>query len=588
VAASLVVCGAAAAGPTWHARVALSAPPLAVEPEVAISRGGEAVVVWDREEGPVCASAPDNPACIHVLEARSRPSGAWEPPVVLMRPGVGPGPRVAVNGKGDAIVVWRHDIGEPRVLQAAWRPGTSRQWQEPIDLSGAGPIGGQDVGIDEAGNAIAVWTIDLGGGLIAQAELRPFLSGSWGAPVTLSRAGETAVGAPSLAVNGAGDAVAVWTRNGGVVQAASRPAGTGAWQPAVDVGGGREPQVVLDPAGNPVAVWSVPGGGVQGSIRTVGGGWTSPVDVSRGAATAPRLGIDDGGNAVALWLSPPGPHVRSARRAAATGVWSQPVAVSVSGLAASEPDVAVDARGNAVAVWTHGSAPTMRAALRPAAAAAWLPGVGLSAAGVTTGDPRVAIDAAGRALALWTRRSVGESVVESTELAGAGPVFWGLTIPTKRPTRRPVQFSVRSTAWAAPVVGQPLWRFGDNTSASGQNVTHTYAARGMFTVTVIHTDAAGGTTSATGRIKLVAVLNTVLPTITRTGNTLSCTTGTWSGVMPITYAWHWRRNGRLVSAATASTYVVGASDAGKQLVCSVTATNSVGSTTVVSAPVRVR
>ena len=587
-AAFLVACGAAAAGPTWHARVPLSSPPLAVEPDLALSRGGEAVVVWDREDGPVCASAPDNPACVHVLEARSRLVGGWEAPAEIMRPGVGPGPRVAVNSKGDAVVVWRHDIGAPRVLQAAWRPGTSRPWQAPIDLSGAGPMGGQDVGLDDAGNAVAAWTIDLGAGLVAQAEVRPFASGSWGAPSTLSRAGETAVGAPDLAVNGAGDAVAVWTRGGGVVQASARPASSGVWQPAVDIAPGTQPQVVLDPAGNAVAVWAVPGGGVQGSSRSAGGGWSGPTDVSRGAGTSVQIGVDDSGNVVAVWLSPAGPHVRSSRRDAATGAWSQPVDVSVAGVGASEPDVAVDPRGNAVAVWNRAGAPTLRAALRPVATGSWLSGVGLSAAGVTTGDARVAIDASGRALAIWTRRGPGQSVVESSELAGAGPVFTGVTIPTKRAVGKPVQFSLRSSAWAAPVVGQPLWRFGDTKTASGQTVTHVYTARGSYTVSVAHSDAAGGTSTASGTIKLVAVLNTVPPSVARSGNTLSCSPGAWSGVTPIAYAYRWRRNGALVPGATSSTYASGQVDVGKALVCSVTASNAVGATTALSAPLTVR
>ena len=580
--AFFVVCGMASAGPTWRVRVPLSSPPLAVEPELAMSRAGEAVVVWDREDGPVCASAPDNPACVHVLEARSRPAAGWESPAEIMRPGVGPGARVAVNSKGDAVVVWRHDIGAPRVLQAAWRPGTSRQWQAPIDLSGAGPMGGQDVGLDDAGNAIAAWTIDLGSGPVAQAEVRPFASGSWGAPITLSRPGETAVGAPSLAVNGAGDAVAVWTRGGGVVQASTRPATSGVWQPAVDIAPGAEPQVALDPVGSAVAVWSVPGGGVQSSFRPAGGGWSGPADVSRGAGSSARIGVDDGGSAVAVWLSPPGPHVRSARRNAATGAWSQQADVSAAGIAASAPDVAVDPRGNAVAVWVRASAPTLRAALRPVATGSWLSGVGLSGAGATTGDPRVAIDAGGRGLAIWTRRGPGESLVESSELAGTGPVFTGVTIPAKRAVGKPVQFSVKSSAWAAPTVGQPLWRFGDTKTASGQNVTHTYTARGTFTVSVTHSDSAGGTSSATGTIKIVAVLNTVLPSVSRAGNTLSCSPGTWSGVTPISFVYNWRRNGALVPGATSSTYTIAGADAGKSVVCSVTARNAIGATTVVS------
>jgi hypothetical protein len=586
----LAACAGASAAPSWRAPLPLSEPPLAVEPHLALSADGEAVVTWDRELGPVCATAPDNQDCKHVLETRSRPAAAWEGPVEIMRPGVGPGPRVAVNDGGDAIVVWRHDIGVPRVLQGSWRPRTSRQWQAPIDLSDPGPMGGQDVGIDAAGNVIAVWTIDLGAGLVAQAKVRPVSSGSWGGQSTLSRPGETALGAPRLAVSSSGDAVVVWSRAPGIVQAASRPGSTGAWQPASDLGQGRDPQIALDPAGNAVAVWSVPGGGVQGAFRAVGGGWSGAADVSRGAGSAAEVAVDSAGNAVAAWLGGAGPHVRSARRDRATGVWSQPISVSATGAAAGQPKLAVDPRGNAVAVWTRGTPPTVRAALRPAALGAWLSGVGLSAAGVVGADPLVEIDAAGRALAVWVRRATGVSVVESTELTGSGPLLTAVRIPARAAARRPVGFAVRPAAWAVPLAGAPVWRFGDGTGATGSTVTHTYGAPRTFGVTVEQTDVAGGASVRTGQLKVVNVLNVGPPSIAggaSVGNSLTCRAGTWTGVTPIQYAFRWRRNGLLISGARSQTFLVRQVDAGASLSCSVIATNPVGSSTANAPAVRV-
>jgi PKD domain len=588
--AVLSLCAGAAAAPGWRAPLPLSEPPLAVEPHLALSADGEAVVTWDREVGSVCATAPDNPSCIHVLETRSRPTAAWEGAVEIMRPGVGPGPRVAVNDGGDAIVVWRHDIGAPRVLQAAWRPRTSRQWQAPIDLSDAGPMGGQDVGLDAAGNAVAVWSIDLGGGLITQAKVRPVSSGSWLGQTTISRPGETVVGAPRLAMNAAGDAVAVWVRAPGVVQAALRPASTGAWQPASDLGPGRDPEIAVDPAGSTVAIWSVPGGGVQSAFRPAGLGWSGAADVSRAPGTAGEVALDNAGNAVAVWLGGAGPHVRSARRDRATGAWSQPVAVSAAGTAAAEPQVAVDERGNAVAVWTRGTPPTVRAALRPAGLGAWLAGVGLSAAGAAVADPLVEIDAAGRALAVWTRRAPAVSIVESAELAGTGPLLTAARIPARAAARRPVAFAVRPAAWAAPLVGAPAWRFGDGATASGQSVAHTYAARGAFTVTVNQSDAAGGVSARTAQLRIVAVLNVGRPSVAgsaNAGSTLTCRKGTWRGVTPIQYAFRWRRNGRLITGARSQTFVVRQADAGALVGCSVIATNAVGSSTANAQTVRV-
>lgn len=83
-----------------------------------------------------------------------------------------------------------------------------------------------------------------------------------------------------------------------------------------------------------------------------------------------------------------------------------------------------------------------------------------------------------------------------------------------------------------------------------------------------------------------APANTVAPAVTGTANvgeTLSCSTGTWTGTEPITYAYQWQRSDDGVTAwtniagATASTYAVPNADYQKYLRCVVTATNSAGS-----------
>ena len=75
-----------------------------------------------------------------------------------------------------------------------------------------------------------------------------------------------------------------------------------------------------------------------------------------------------------------------------------------------------------------------------------------------------------------------------------------------------------------------------------------------------------------------APANTVAPAITGTaqeGQTLSCSTGTWSGSP--TYAYQWKRNGSNIGSATNSTYVLVTADVGQLIKCTVTATNFIGS-----------
>ncbi len=62
------------------------------------------------------------------------------------------------------------------------------------------------------------------------------------------------------------------------------------------------------------------------------------------------------------------------------------------------------------------------------------------------------------------------------------------------------------------------------------------------------------------------------------GDTVSCTTGTWSGPGTFAYSYQWRRNGANISLATSSTYVLVTADDGAAIDCVVTATTTYGAT----------
>jgi hypothetical protein len=90
---------------------------------------------------------------------------------------------------------------------------------------------------------------------------------------------------------------------------------------------------------------------------------------------------------------------------------------------------------------------------------------------------------------------------------------------------------------------------------------------------------AGYRTPAIRRAAVYAVankpVNSVLPAITGTttvGQTLTCSSGTWS--KSPTYAYQWLRDSVAISGATAATRVLAAPDAGALMSCTVTATNA--------------
>jgi hypothetical protein len=173
--------------------------------------------------------------------ATTKPLPAWLAPQDLSAAGQGAyDPQVAVDGQGNAIAVWhRFDAGTNTIVQAAARAAASRRRRRyftpkrggsfgaPQDLSAAGQSASfSEVAVDGRGNAIAVWRRFDGTNTIVQAAVRA-AGGSFGAPQDLSAAGQTA-NDPQVAVDGQGNAIAVWSRSNGtnyIVQAAVRAAG---------------------------------------------------------------------------------------------------------------------------------------------------------------------------------------------------------------------------------------------------------------------------------------------------------------------------------------------------------------------------
>jgi hypothetical protein len=200
---------------------------------------------------------------------------------------------------------------------------------------------------------------------------------------------------------------------------------------------------------------------------------------------------------------------------------------------------------------------------------------------------------ASNAIAVWNQSSSQRVVVESSVLAGSGPVLAGMTVPKRAiVVGARARFSVRPVAWAAPLVGEPLWRFGDGGSLTGARVVHAYRRTGRYTLSVSQADAAGGVSTATATIAVIGtqVRNRQPPSIRgapRIGRTLTCLRGIWSGSPPIRYAYNWRRDGRVIPGATRRRYRLVGSDAGSLIACEVEAKNPAGSARAISAIVGV-
>jgi PKD repeat protein len=140
-----------------------------------------------------------------------------------------------------------------------------------------------------------------------------------------------------------------------------RPAG-GDWSDPDDLSdasqNAAEPDVAIDEAGEAVAVWTRSNGTndiVQGAVRPAGGDWGAPDDLSASGqhGTSPVVAANVAVGAVALWDRPDGSHLRvqAAVRPPNDDEWSNPDTLSATGENAGFGEVALDAAGNAIAVF---------------------------------------------------------------------------------------------------------------------------------------------------------------------------------------------------------------------------------------------
>ena len=431
--ASVTVCDAAsgalvldgAVGDLAHAmsvpRWSASDAAVAADPEIAIAGNGAALVVWSEVINGHS-----------VVRARDVDAGAT---VSLSNAGDAGLAKVAFDAAGNAVAVWtqyennRNDIWSSRFVAAGG------SWSTPLRISPPNAVADAnvpDLGVDAAGNAIAVWHQGDGRNNHFDVWSARFSAagGAWSAPALVSDGVASAFN-PRIAVNAAGVGAVAWSQSQGDGSTVSSQA-QDIWARRVDsagvfstatrldaVGGdvdGYYGQIALavDASGNGLALW-VQGSGslpfvIHAARLSASNGWLGDVVLNPAAieeSYSPQLGLDAAGNAVVVWQQQTGigAYGAFARFDAATGSWSAPA--SFGGDIAGDvydPHVAVDGAGNATAVWYQLSGDTVSVlSSRSLAGGAWSPSgvLDVSTVGLSYPVPRVAANGAGRTLALW-------------------------------------------------------------------------------------------------------------------------------------------------------------------------------------------
>jgi hypothetical protein len=218
----------------------------AFDPRLAVNDRGDAVVVWN--DGLARAEAVTRSA-----------GGSWSPPTRLDRDGSAHRPRVALSNRGKAVAVWFRTTPDEWVVESATgRVGAG--WSSPTVLNErGGSASWPQVAMSDRGEAVAVWLRGTDPATTVEAATQP-PRGRWSAPQQIGFT-ETSMAEPGVAVSRDGDAVAVW------------PQGTGSAR------------------------------SIAGATRTTRGRWSALGFLSGPGVSSftPRVAVSDRGAAVIVW-----------------------------------------------------------------------------------------------------------------------------------------------------------------------------------------------------------------------------------------------------------------------------------------------
>ncbi|MDX6609132.1 MAG: hypothetical protein QOF85_1057 [Solirubrobacterales bacterium] len=291
---------------------ALQASPVgavALNPQVAISPTGMAWAIWRHK---LNRKAGDPVVTVEVI--RRQGSAAWSVPTLRdltpapteTSPIAVEEPQIEWNANGQRMAAWANQPASGvAFMEERWGSGGDfGGWGEPpVFLSdGTRNVEVPRIAIDGQGRGVAVWRSFDESGLGVRASTTAFINGSWSASVPLAT-NQTGI-EPQVAIDPAGDATAVWPALGGLISAASRPAG-GVFGAAAPIkADGADPRVAMDAAGDAIISWALLGGGIEVAVNDVTppvlSALSVPSSADTGAAVAMSATASDAWSGVSL------------------------------------------------------------------------------------------------------------------------------------------------------------------------------------------------------------------------------------------------------------------------------------------------
>ncbi len=387
----------------------------AASPQIAVDAAGNAIAVWAQHDG----------TRNNIWANRYTVGSGWGTAELLETDNTGSAisPQIVLDSAGNALAVWQQFDGTDYDIWAnRYQPDFGWGTAVLIEANDTGDAYYPQIALDSAGNAIAVWQQSDGtrNDIWANRYLPGF---GWGTPELIETDNVESAYVPQIAVDSAGNAIAVWNQYDGMrfnIWANRYVAGSG-WGTAElietdNVGDATNPQIALDSAGNAIAVWHQ----FDGTRNNI---WANRYIADSGWGTAelietddtenarfPQIAVDAAGNAIVVWHQFDGARNNIwANRYIADSGWGTAELIETDNAgSAYYPQIAMDSAGNAIAVWHQNDGARYNIwANRYVAGSGW--GAAELIETDNVGDatnPQTALDSTGNAIAVW-RQSDG-------------------------------------------------------------------------------------------------------------------------------------------------------------------------------------
>ncbi|MBN2041649.1 MAG: hypothetical protein JW864_16555 [Spirochaetes bacterium] len=305
-------------------------------------------------------------ACSDDGESSSSPVKSWRTPepVESYNGGTATSPKVAADGSGNIIAVWkqRNFAGITDILSNRYVPGTGWGASELIESDDTGDAGSPVISINNDGKAAAAWLqYDTTYDNVWVNRYSP--ESGWETAELIEAEDDGYAYKPSVAIDNSGNTVVVWrhhdnsTTRDNVLSSFCHYGDS--WQPqfieAIEstIYNGFDPVVAFDNEGNAVAVWKQwdsTYSNIYANRYVSGFGWGGQVEIDSDTETAgsPQVAVNKDGIAVAIWLQ--GNNVWGNYYEPGTG-WQTAGLLETDAGGTLSPHVAIDSDGNAIAVW---------------------------------------------------------------------------------------------------------------------------------------------------------------------------------------------------------------------------------------------